>query len=302
MENICKICPRNCGIDRSKNLGFCKSSNKLKVAKVMLHYFEEPPISGTEINGKQPSGSGAIFFSGCNLRCCFCQNNEISHECFGKEISIETLADIFRQLEAAGAYNINLVTPTHYANQIIESLKIYRPKIPVIWNTSGYEKPETIKRLKDYVDIYLADFKYFDSEISKELSLAEDYPKMCKNSILQMRKNQPKDIFKKGLMKKGLIVRHLVLPNCTNDSKNILNWIEKNLGKQTYVSIMSQYVPMAKAKENQKINRKIKPIEYKVILNFAEKLGLINSFVQDLTSAEEIYTPNFKEPKTDFDF
>lgn len=299
MENLCFICPRNCGVDRNSTLGFCRVSNKIKIAKVMLHHFEEPPISGENENA---NGSGTIFFSGCNLKCCYCQNSELSHDCFGKEISAEALADIFKQLESKGAYNINLVTPTHFTKQIIEALKIYRPKIPVIWNTSGYEKPETIKMLNGFVDIFLTDFKYFDNEISKELSVADNYAENCKAAIKQMRQNQPLDVFENGLMKKGMIIRHLILPNCTQDTKNILSWIAKNIGKETYISLMSQYVPMAKANLNLKINRKIKPLEYKIAINFANSLDLKNVFVQELDSASEVYTPNFKEINSDFKF
>ena len=299
MENLCFICPRNCGVDRNSTLGFCRVSNKIKIAKVMLHHFEEPPISGENENA---NGSGTIFFSGCNLKCCYCQNSELSHDCFGKEISAEALADIFKQLESKGAYNINLVTPTHFTKQIIEALKIYRPKIPVIWNTSGYEKPETIKMLNGFVDIFLTDFKYFNNQISKELSVADNYAESCKAAIKQMRQNQPLDIFENGLMKKGMIIRHLILPNCTQDTKNILSWIAENIGKETYISLMSQYVPMAKANLNLKINRKIKPLEYKIAINFANSLDLKNVFVQELDSASEVYTPNFKEINSDFKF
>lgn len=300
MENLCNICPRNCNVDRSKNLGFCRGTDKLKIAKVMLHYFEEPPISGDMVTNK--NGSGAIFFSNCNLKCVFCQNSEISADGYGKNVSIETLADIFKQLEDAGANNINLVSPTHYTEQIIKALQIYKPKIPIVWNTSGYEKPETIELLKDYVDIFLTDFKYFDSNISKKIALAENYAEMCSQSILQMRKNQPLDVFENGLMKKGIIIRHLVLPNQTNDSTKIINWIFQNLGNKNYISLMSQYVPMAKAKNIEGLNRTIKPIEYKVLITKLEKLGFTNVFLQDFSSANSVFTPNFTEDDNMFKF
>lgn len=268
----------------------------------MLHFFEEPPISGEEINGIKPNGSGAIFFSNCTLKCCYCQNSEISTDGEGKEIPIQALADIFLQLEKAGANNINLVTPTHYTNQIIEALEIYKPNIPIVWNTSGYEKPETIKKLKNYVDIYLSDFKYFDSELSKKYSLAENYPETCKKATLEMRKNQPEDIFENGLMKKGLIIRHMVLPTHQSDSVNVIDWINQNLGNKTYVSLMSQYVPMANAHKFPEINRKIKPIEYKIVVNHLTKLGFNNVFTQDFDSAETIYTPDFSDKTSDFKF
>ena len=299
MENLCNICPRNCNVNRKKNVGFCKATEKPKISKVMQHYFEEPPISGTDINN---GGSGAIFFSSCTLKCIYCQNYEISTSCEGKEVSIQALADLFKQLETAGANNINLVTPTHYTKQIIDALKIYKPKIPIVWNTSGYEKPETIKLLKDYVDIFLTDFKYFSSELSRDLSLAPDYYENCSKSILAMRENVPEDIFENGLMKKGLIIRHLILPGQTKDSEKIIDWINTNLGNKTYVSLMSQYVPMAKAKSMPTINRKIKPLEYKIITNKLSGLGFENVFLQELSSASTDYTPNFSELKSEFKF
>lgn len=302
MENLCNICPRRCNINRTTSIGFCKSNNSLKIAKVMLHFFEEPIISGEDTSSKKANGSGAIFFSNCNLKCCYCQNSEISSESLGKEISIETLADLFKQLEQAGANNINLVTPTHYTQQIIEALNLYKPKIPIVWNTSGYETEETIKSLKEYVDIYLSDLKYFSSELSKKYSKAENYFETASKAIIQMRKNQPNDIIENGLMKKGLIIRHLVLPNQTQDSLNIINWINKNLGNNTYYSLMSQYVPMAKAKDYPEINRKIKPIEYKILVNKLTHLNFKNTYLQDYESAETYFTPDFNENKNIFKF
>jgi len=302
MENLCNICPRQCNINRNNTLGFCKADNQIKISKVMLHYYEEPIISGEDDLLNKSKGSGAIFFANCNLKCCYCQNSEISSEGIGKTISIKTLVDIFKQLETAGAYNINLVTPTHYTEQIIEALKIYRPKIPIVWNTSGYETTETIIKLKDYVDIYLTDMKYFSSEISQKYSKAKDYFQQCSNAILQMRKNQPQDIIENGIMKKGVIIRHLVLPNQTQDSKAVIEWINNNLGNHTFVSLMSQYVPMANAKDYPEINRKIKPIEYKILVNLLKKLKFNNVFIQDFESAQTCFTPDFKEIDNNFDY
>jgi len=231
-----------------------------------------------------------------------CQNYEFSTACEGKEVSAETLADLFKQLETAGAYNINLVTPTHFTQQIIEALNIYRPKIPIVWNTSGYEKKETIAMLKDYVDIYLTDFKYHSSELSGKLSLAKDYFERCAEATLEMRKNQPEDIFENGLMKKGMIIRHLVLPGNTDDSEKIIDWINENLGNQTYFSLMSQYVPMAKADTCKEINRKITPLEYKVLVSKLNTLGFKNAFVQEFSSAEIVYTPDFSTQDKKFTF
>ena len=290
---VCNICPRNCNVDRNIKTGFCSMPDTVKISRAALHMWEEPCISGE-------NGSGTVFFSGCNMKCVFCQNKDISTGGFGKEITIERLSDIFLELQEKGALNINLVTPTHYTLQIIEALKIYRPNIPIVWNTSGYEKKETIAQLKDYVDIYLTDLKYFSSELSGKLSLAKNYFEECSASILEMRKNQPEDVFENDLMKKGIIIRHLVLPNNTADSEKVIDWINENLGNETFVSLMSQYVPMAKAKETPEINRKIKPLEYKILTNKLEKLGFKNVFLQGFSSASTEFTPNFSENKTNF--
>ena len=286
MENLCNICPRKCNIDRTKSIGFCKAGSRAKISNVMLHHFEEPPISGR-------NGSGAIFFSSCTLKCVYCQNFEISTKCEGKEVSVETLVSLFKQLENAGAHNINLVTPTHFTTQIIEALDKYKPKIPIVWNTSGFECEETIKKLKNYVDIYLTDFKYYSSKLSNSLSLAPTYFEDCSKAIIQMRKNQPEDVFENGLMKKGLIIRHLCLPNQTKDSEMIIDWIFQNLGNHTILSLMSQYVPMGNAEKHPDINRKIKPVEYKILVNKLKKLDFKNVFLQDFSSASTEYTPDF---------
>ena len=285
----CNICPRNCGKDRKREYGFCGCGDEIIISKYMLHHWEEPIISG-DINS---AGSGAIFFAGCNLKCVYCQNYEISNHSVGKTLSTPDFVKIMKELEERGALNINLVTPTHYTLQIIDALKIYKPKVPIVWNSSGYENAEIIKILKDLVDIYLVDLKYMDSSLAGELSLAKDYPEIATKTILQMKKNQPNDILENGIMKKGVIIRHLVLPNCIDNSFKCLEWIEKNLGKQQFVSLMSQYVPCFKAKEISKINRKLHPIEYKRVLNKMEELGFENGFCQELSSADKIYTPDF---------
>lgn len=280
----CELCPRKCCVNRKTTAGFCGAKN-LKVAKVMLHKWEEPIISC----GK---GSGAIFFSHCSLKCVYCQNFEISHEGEGKEISVFELAEMFKNLEQQGAANINLVSPTHYTNEIIEALKIYRPKIPIVWNTSGYEEVSTIRKLKNYVDIFLTDLKYSSSKLAKNFSKAENYFEKATKAILQMRKNQPKDVIENGAMKKGVIVRHLILPNCVQNSLDVLNWIKENLGTQTYLSLMSQYTPCYKAAKP--IDRTLKPIEQKVVLSRALSLGFENGFFQDISSACKQFIPNFK--------
>lgn len=296
MNKLCNICPKNCNISRKTNIGFCGATDKIVISKVMMHHFEEPIISGDE-NSKR--GSGAIFFSGCNLRCVYCQNYDISHKIEGKETSPSELAEIFKRLENAGAYNINLVTPTHFTLQILEALKIYKPKIPVVWNSSGYEKPETIKLLDGYVDIFLVDFKYFGKKAAKKYSFAENYGEFCRKSILQMRKIVPNDIIRDGIMQKGLIVRHLALPSLFKDSLKVIDFVYNKLGKDTIFSLMSQYVPMAKANLFPEINRKVTPLEYKVLVARLESLQMNNCFVQEISSASTCYTPNFSSHDDD---
>lgn len=285
----CNICPRNCKINRANQFGFCGQTNKVRISKVMLHHYEEPIISGNE----KAKGSGAIFFTGCNLKCVYCQNEPISHLNKGRNISIKKLAAIFKKLEKKGAYNINLVTPTHFTNEIIEALKIYKPKIPIVWNSSGYEKQEVIEQLKDYVDIYLVDLKYMDNNLSHRYSKANNYVESATSAILQMKQNQPKDIIEHELMKKGVIIRHLVLPTHTENSLKCLDFIASNLGKDSIVSIMSQYEPRYNAKNYPEINRKITPLEYKRVVNHATKLNMDNCYTQDLSSANSKYTPKF---------
>ena len=284
----CNICPRKCNVNRLTNVGFCKEQD-LRISKVMFHHYEEPIISGTE----KDKGSGAIFFTGCNLKCVFCQNEPISHLGKGESITVNNLVEIIKKLEKDGALNINLVTPTHFSIQIIQALKIYKPKIPVVWNSSGYENPEIIEQLKDLVDVYLVDLKYMNNEIAFKYSKANNYVENATSSIIQMRKNQPLDIVENGIMKKGVIVRHLILPNHTNDSINCLNFIADNLGKGTIVSLMSQYEPRYNACKYPEINRKITPLEYKRVVNHALKLNMVNCYTQDLSSADSKYTPKF---------
>ena len=281
---ICKLCPRNCNIDRKIKTGFCGMNENVKLAKADVFMWEEPIISGTK-------GSGAIFFSGCNLKCCFCQNYQISSGEFGKEIPTKSLANIFKELEYKGVHNINLVSPMHFQKQIIDALKIYRPNLPIIWNSNGYEKVETLKELADIVDIYLVDLKFYDNVLSKKYCKAINYFEEASSAILEMVAQQPKIIIKNGVMKKGVIIRHLVMPNCQDDSKKIFEWISKNVKNNVLISIMSQYTPCYKSFEYNEINRKLKPIEYKLAIKNAQNLGLTNGFMQDFDSANEIYIP-----------
>ena len=281
---ICDICPRKCNIDRSKAVGFCGMTNTVKLAKADVFMWEEPCISGT-------NGSGAVFFSGCNLRCCFCQNFQISNQNFGKEISTKRLAQIFKELAEKDVHNINLVSPSHFVNQIIEALKIYKPNIPIVYNSNGYESVETIKKLKNYVDIYLVDLKFCSSELSQRYCKANNYFEVATSAIKEMISQKPKVIVQNGIMKQGVIIRHLVMPSQTVDSLKILQWIADNAKENCLVSLMCQYTPYFNAKNFPEINRKLKPIEYKIVLTRANELGLTNGYAQDMSSATEDFIP-----------
>ncbi len=281
----CKLCPRNCKIDRDISNGYCGVSNKTKIARAALHFWEEPIISGDK-------GSGTIFFSGCTLKCVYCQNFEISRG-FGKEISINRLVEIMKELEGKGANNINLVTPTHFVDQIIKALDIYRPNVPIIYNTSGYEKIEILKKLEGYIDIYLPDLKYSDNNLSQKYSKVDDYFEKATKAISEMKRQQPIDVIEKGLMKKGVVVRHLVLPNAIQNTLGVLEWITNNLNKDSYISLMGQFIPYGEAKNITELNRKIKPVEYKLAINKLLEKGFNNSFIQDIESASEDYIPSF---------
>lgn len=280
---ICNLCPRRCNVDRGKHTGVCGVKEDIKLAKVYLHAWEEPCISGEK-------GSGTIFFSGCNLKCVYCQNYEISSKGYGKYVSIERLAEIFKELEIKGASNINLVSPSHYAYAIRKALEIYRPNIPIVYNSSGYDSLEAIELLKDYINIFLVDFKYWDSGLAEKLSRAKDYPDVAKKAILKMKELQPENIFDGEMLKKGVIIRHLILPNHTSDSIEILKWIKENI-KNPIISLMGQYTPMFKASDYPDINRRLKPIEYKIVAKAMLDMGLDNGYFQELESADECYTP-----------
>lgn len=289
--NKCTICPWECKINRNdKKIGKCRGTNNAKIALVSLHFFEEPCITGK-------NGSGTVFFSNCNLKCKFCQNYEISQYGKGKEITIEELADIFIEQQKRGAENINLVTPTSYAYQIIEAIKIAKKnglKLPIIYNTNAYENVETIKALEGYIDIYLPDFKYMDKKIAKQYSGVEDYPEVAKKAIVEMQKQVGNaQIDNTGIIRKGLIIRHLILPNNTENSKQVLKWINDNLPKETYVSIMAQYFPTYLAKKDKTLNRKISKREYKKVEDYLYSLDIENGYIQDLGDNEECYVPEF---------
>ena len=283
----CNVCPRKCNIDLNKARGYCgKSKDKIKVAKVMRHFWEEPIISGKK-------GSGAIFFSFCNLKCCYCQNYQISHEGVGKDFSVTELANLFKEIESKNVENLNLVTPSHYADKILEAFEIYKPQIPIVWNTSGYDLEETIEKLSGKVDIFLFDFKYFDEEKSKLYSSAKNYFDITLKAIKMARKIIPKDIVENGIMKKGIIIRHLVLPKMYKDSEKIFEEILKNFGNDTYISLMSQYVPFYKSCNFEELKNKLSVLEYKKVVSFVKKLGFNKGYIQDFSSATCDYTPNF---------
>ena len=290
LEN-CMLCPHNCGVNRSiGNKGRCKCEDKLKVALASLHMFEEPCISGT-------NGSGTVFFTNCNLNCIYCQNYEISQAGKGIEITVEKLAEIFISQQEKGAHNINLVTPTMYVMQIIEAIKIARAnglKIPIIYNSNGYENVDTIKLLNGYIDVYLPDLKYYTNELSKKYSKIDNYFEYATKAIKEMYNQVGNAEFNEnGLIKKGIIIRHLVLPNHIQNTKNILKWISNNMPKDVYVSVMAQYFPTYKAKDDNLINRKLTNKEYKEVVNYLYSLDLQNGYIQELGSHEEEYVPDF---------
>ena len=287
----CAICPHNCGINRLNNqIGRCKSKDTVKVALYSIHNFEEPCISGKK-------GSGTVFFSNCNMNCVFCQNYEISQKGKGKEISIEELADIFIKQQEKNVENINLVTPTSYVPQIIEAIKIARGnglKLPIVYNTNGYEKVETLKMLDGFVDIYLPDFKYSDNELGKRLSKVDNYFEIATEALKEMYRQTGKAVFNdEGIMQRGMIIRHLVLPNHILNSRRVLKWINENM-HDVYVSVMAQYFPTYKAKEIDDINRKLTKEEYEQIENYLYRLDLENGYIQELGEHEEEYVPNWK--------
>lgn len=284
---VCNICPRKCNIDRSKKAGFCGMTDKIRIARAELHFWEEPCISGEK-------GSGTVFFSGCPLKCVYCQNSDISSGGFGKEISVERLAEIFRELEEKGAHNINLVTPTHYSEQILKAFQIYRPNIPVVYNCSGYESVETLKKFENIVDIYLTDIKYFDSDVSGKYSKASDYFEVTSQAVKEMIKQQPENVFdENGIMKKGVIIRHLVLPLNLTQTRKIFQWIKNELGTDVIISLMSQYIPLGKACEHKEINRKLTTREYEKALDLFDEMGFENGFMQELSSSKKDFIPPF---------
>ncbi len=288
---ICNLCPRECNADRGLGkIGFCKVPNHIKVARASLHFWEEPCISGEE-------GSGTVFFSGCNLRCVYCQNRKIAEGVYGKEIDVDRLAAIFLELQAKGANNINLVTPSHYILQIVSALKKAKNEglfIPIVYNSGAYEKAEVLKLLEGYVDIYLPDFKYMDGNLGRRYSNAEDYPVVAKKAIEEMIRQVGKPEFdNRGLLKRGVVVRHLVLPGCIKDSKDIIKYLYDTYGNDIFISILNQYTPLTGVEKYPEINRKLTEEEYNEVVDFAIEIGVENGFIQEGDVADESFIPDF---------
>ena len=287
----CTLCPRRSGADRTRPpYGFCQSVLKPKAALAAVHRFEEPPISGTR-------GSGAVFFSGCALRCIFCQNAAISWQNQGVSLTTTELAETFLSLQSQGVHNINLVTAGHFLPSVIDALHLAKNQgltIPVVYNSSGYETVEAIAALEGLVDIYLPDIKYYDSALSAEFSACPDYFAVAEKAILEMvRQVGPAQFDPNGLMTRGVILRHLILPGCRSDSKAILSWIKDTLADTVYVSLLRQYVPMYRAKEHPLLRRRLTTFEYEDVIDYFLSLGLTHGFRQEKSSASAIYTPVF---------
>ena len=287
----CTLCPRKCGVDRSDgNVGYCRTTADLTVSRAALHQWEEPVISGK-------NGSGTVFFSGCSLGCIYCQNHLISKAENGKKISVERLCEIFFELKEKGAHNINLVTPTHFVLHIIKALELAKKKgvnLPIVYNTSGYESTETLKMLDGLIDVYLPDFKYFSSDIAKEFSFAPDYPEIAKAAINEMYRQVGKfKFFEDGMIKKGLIVRHLVLPGYIENSKKVIKYLYDAFADNIFISIMNQYTPMPAMKSHPHLHRKLTTFEYEKVIDYALSLGIENAFVQNKNTAKESFIPEF---------
>ena len=288
---MCNLCPRECNVDRGLGkIGFCKVPNHIKVARAALHFWEEPCISGEE-------GSGTVFFSGCNLRCVYCQNRKIAEGVYGKEITVDRLAAIFVELQEKGANNINLVTPSHYVLEIVKALKMAKAQglsVPVVYNSSAYEKVEILSLLEGYVDVYLPDFKYMDAMLSKKYSGAKDYSDVAKEALKEMVRQVGVARFdERGILTNGVVVRHLVLPGYTEDSKKIIKYLYETYGNHIYISILSQFTPLNGLKEYPELNRKLTEEEYDEVVDYAIEIGVENGFIQEGDVAEESFIPDF---------
>ncbi len=297
MNKVCNLCPRSCNVNRQYTAGYCGATNEIRVARAALHFMEEPCISGT-------AGSGTVFFSGCNLKCVYCQNYTISHENYGKNISVERLADIFLELQEQGATNINLVTAVMFVPQIIRALDCIkgRLKIPIVYNCGGYESESTLRMLDGYIDIYLTDIKYYQDNLAITYSAAPSYFQYAITAVKEMIRQRGKPEFYAGkcfddedaLLKSGVIIRHLILPSARQDSIALLEYLAKHFNKNNYIlSLMSQFTPHYKCMEHKEINRCITSYEYNSVVKAALDLGLDQTYIQDKSSAKEEYTPPF---------
>ena len=287
----CRVCPRNCSADRlSDQKGFCRVGAEIILARAALHMWEEPCISGKE-------GSGAVFFSGCSLGCKFCQNGQISRGQTGKKVTVDRLADIFLELQQQKANNINLVTAGHFLPQVAEAIEKSRNRglqIPVVYNSSGYEKSEMLKLLEGLVDVYLPDFKYMDPELAEKYSYARDYPEVAKEALKEMvRQTGTPEFDRRGIMKKGVIVRHLLLPGHVKDSRRVLEYLLSTYGKEIYISLMNQYTPMPAMKDDPRLSRKVTDREYQRLIDYGLQLGLENGFIQEGETAKESFIQEF---------
>ncbi len=283
----CCICPRECGADRDIAPGVCGAGNKIKVARAAPHYWEEPCLSGEK-------GSGTVFFSGCNLGCVFCQNYEVSHRSYGMEVSEKHLMKVFDVLIEKGVLNLNLVTPTHYVPMLAKVLKEYDSPVPIIYNSSGYEKAETLKMLEGLIDIYLPDIKYFDSAPAEKYSAASDYFEYASSAVLEMfRQVGNIELDSDGMAKKGLIIRHLVLPGNISQAVKVFEWVKENLSAETYISVMRQYTPFGKATEMPPVDRRLSSREYAIVKEKILAMGFENCYFQSKDSAKESFIPDF---------
>ncbi|ERI94518.1 radical SAM domain protein [Clostridiales bacterium oral taxon 876 str. F0540] len=287
----CKLCPRNCKVNRLEGeLGFCKSGSGVKVARVSLHHWEEPCLSGE-------AGSGTVFFSECNLKCVFCQNHCISHDGIGREITIERLAEIFLEQQKRGANNINLVTPTHFVPQIIEAIKLAKSNgltLPIVYNSNGYENIETIKALNGFIDIYLPDLKYYDDKYAIKYSHAPNYFNIASKAIEEMYSQVGMHEFNtNGMMKKGVIIRHLMLPGLLFDSKKIMDYIHNTFDNNVYISIMNQYTPINNVSKYPEINKPLNPKHYESLIDYCLSIGITNAFIQEEGTVSESFIPDF---------
>lgn len=280
----CDLCPNMCGADRTRAAGRCGAKETVRIAKFYLHSFEEPVIAGEK-------GSGTVFFCGCPLKCVFCQNYEVSRNLRGKYISDKELAEIFKKLENEGATNINLVNPTHYSRAIIRALDIYRPNIPVVYNTHGYERIEILNEINPYIDIYLPDMKFYSPALSERYTGISDYFEKA-SAAIEFMAEKPLVFGDKGIMKSGTLVRHLVLPQCTSDSKKILDWFA-DIKDKAFINVMSQYTPFGDIEKFPELKRKITKREYESVLEYAMSLGIENMFYQKIESADTIYIPKW---------